>query len=1214
MTVASHTHLFRPHTLIVALLLLLCPFVAHAFTYVTCTESRYTVADLERIGAIGEHLQLSSNTSFIITSDCYLREICGYDGSNVYDVEIVLADGATLTVDQGAGNLPGISAANITVSGDGKLLVTGKDCALNLKGGQLLIEKTEVELVARSRRGQAVVGENQSEMRVVDSELSISSMNSALAGNFASFAVAGERSKVTIGGSVGAGNGNQPAEFIVEGGEVSVTGSCGTAIYATNVTIKNAKLFVNQYGDDSGAAGINSALLQADNSTIVVHASGNGLRCEQASFNDCFVEIHGGNSAYGIIAETEITMTGHGAQSRAFVTAGAGALLSNQDITIANAYLNARAGDSASSAVKAVGSIRVEMRSDVLYEAHSLVEPFSADGGIYLTGHTQITGVVPGDSCASPGKCVEGNTHFMSVGGAAFQEYVKLQQLHIRDITGETDTRLLQATTMRHSRPGNEITFDFSPLEPYAPSDKPELTVTLYRAPNDDLLNRQPVLTRQVTDFALQRVLDEQDVGYTYWCEVSIAGYRGTLRSLSYRILQQANTSMPVKPTISVRSNNFILSNAKNDQEYIVIAQDKWEAFQLSPDESWWQNSLKPSNNSLMLLTNWGVRNSVNYVVTRFRETVSSKAGTQKVYSVLYYGDSDVAQGIILSAAPVMGATLNNEPDGAINVAQDRVLRIEAQPIPANAENFEGAPGIDWRTDSVAEGDEPPFMLFADVRCHVPLVDTVRYTTVYARAQHPGCGWTIRAAITDSTTLKRMTALLKFNIGDDRGHFEPQSGSAEGAPVKMPPTGVVEGIPITFYPSVAALGRAVTVAVTGADDNGGPLPVVMVHRDKPIIDVQTQNLPVGAVYDCSLFADGNLFGSFPIIIDQPELRALSIGQAEYYVSPGERLRLELDADVADAALSGDWLWTSDDERVVRPLNPATDASFVIDENAVPGSEAVVTLQINGVTMASCRFRVMGKVYDLWVAGKQVNSFNQHDVMGDGLVSYAGGATGGTLTLRGTEIHNPTGRPGIVSDIPNLSVNLRTPVVTVSGGSQFNGANTYLTGGGFFKTSAAGSVAAFSGASVTVADSVTLRAWASAPAVDVTNLLVQGDSACVQAYSYDHASMLVSTGLFGTITLPSEAVFNPVDGWVAVSADNLDSSVTNAYVYVMGEGAELFQPQGDVNADGVVNVSDITTLVNMILGVITVDSKSADINRDGKVNVSDVTALINLILG
>ena len=150
--------------------------------------------------------------------------------------------------------------------------------------------------------------------------------------------------------------------------------------------------------------------------------------------------------------------------------------------------------------------------------------------------------------------------------------------------------------------------------------------------------------------------------------------------------------------------------------------------------------------------------------------------------------------------------------------------------------------------------------------------------------------------------------------------------------------------------------------------------------------------------------------------------------------------------------------------------------------------------------------------------------------------------------------------------------------------------------------------------MTVADSVTLRAWASAPAVDVANLLVQSDSACVQAYSYDHASMLVSTGLFGTITLPSEAVFNPVDGWVAVSADNLDSSVTNAYVYVMGEGAELFQPQGDVNADGVVNVSDITTLVNMILGVITVDSKSADINRDGKVNVSDVTALINLILG
>ena len=62
-------------------------------------------------------------------------------------------------------------------------------------------------------------------------------------------------------------------------------------------------------------------------------------------------------------------------------------------------------------------------------------------------------------------------------------------------------------------------------------------------------------------------------------------------------------------------------------------------------------------------------------------------------------------------------------------------------------------------------------------------------------------------------------------------------------------------------------------------------------------------------------------------------------------------------------------------------------------------------------------------------------------------------------------------------------------------------------------------------------------------------------------------------------------------------------------YVIDEGSLL----GDVNGDGKVNVSDVTTLVNMILGVIPKDESRADIKGDGKVNVSDVTALINIIL-
>ena len=54
-------------------------------------------------------------------------------------------------------------------------------------------------------------------------------------------------------------------------------------------------------------------------------------------------------------------------------------------------------------------------------------------------------------------------------------------------------------------------------------------------------------------------------------------------------------------------------------------------------------------------------------------------------------------------------------------------------------------------------------------------------------------------------------------------------------------------------------------------------------------------------------------------------------------------------------------------------------------------------------------------------------------------------------------------------------------------------------------------------------------------------------------------------------------------------------------------------KGDVNGDGRVNVSDVTTLVNMILGITPMNQERADVDGNGKVNVSDVTALINIIL-
>ena len=54
-------------------------------------------------------------------------------------------------------------------------------------------------------------------------------------------------------------------------------------------------------------------------------------------------------------------------------------------------------------------------------------------------------------------------------------------------------------------------------------------------------------------------------------------------------------------------------------------------------------------------------------------------------------------------------------------------------------------------------------------------------------------------------------------------------------------------------------------------------------------------------------------------------------------------------------------------------------------------------------------------------------------------------------------------------------------------------------------------------------------------------------------------------------------------------------------------------KGDINADGVVNVTDVTALVAYLNSQAVYDKKACDVNGDGIVNVTDITALINILL-
>ncbi len=83
--------------------------------------------------------------------------------------------------------------------------------------------------------------------------------------------------------------------------------------------------------------------------------------------------------------------------------------------------------------------------------------------------------------------------------------------------------------------------------------------------------------------------------------------------------------------------------------------------------------------------------------------------------------------------------------------------------------------------------------------------------------------------------------------------------------------------------------------------------------------------------------------------------------------------------------------------------------------------------------------------------------------------------------------------------------------------------------------------------------------------------------------------------------------NPKDKTYA----HIDGGTSNPGYFSEKGGAFL---RGDVNGDGSVTISDVTALIDLLLGGGTINNPAADCNGDSNVTISDVTALIDYLLG
>ena len=83
---------------------------------------------------------------------------------------------------------------------------------------------------------------------------------------------------------------------------------------------------------------------------------------------------------------------------------------------------------------------------------------------------------------------------------------------------------------------------------------------------------------------------------------------------------------------------------------------------------------------------------------------------------------------------------------------------------------------------------------------------------------------------------------------------------------------------------------------------------------------------------------------------------------------------------------------------------------------------------------------------------------------------------------------------------------------------------------------------------------------------------------------------------------------------ATFADGTESSWSNVEEVTLFENGHGFE-RGDVNHDGKLNISDVTTLIHLLLSANSNNDCEicADVNEDGRININDVTDLINYLL-
>ena len=1239
---------------------------AQAYEYVTLNGSSSYTGDYLQSTCSGKHVKISAGaTTLNVSSNLSMKEIFAPDN----DLTIVLSNHAKFYIDQETGvTMSAMNVKSVTIRGEGYVYITGNDNTLGLHGGKLEVNNSTASIT--SRNGNAIVAKGGSEVLINNSTVSISAPQGAVTGwpntsneNLDYFEVAGSQSHVTVKGYMGMGNVyNQIMQFNVTGGYFSLsklTNDGADGIRAREANLTGGEIYINHKGYNSTTvtAGLYCGSLNAQNCKIEVNTTSSAAIYAEGSMtiNNCKVRALANNNGNGLWARNLIDIKGT-QMSQSLLATGRNGIVSPGTINISCRNLIAR-GYSQNGILGHI--INLNPQSEFSWEIYSEggVNPLEAtSSSVYGANTPQINlvrpvgaqGSVSGRTGTYPGVLINNGTSFGVSATIPFTGYVKLRRPYITYITGANNPFLLResGTNTKIVLPGDTMKVNMTPLNPYRNYENCVMTLRVYRRPyeeqSSDLIHEE-VITGDTWSYTFT----QQDVDAFITAEVSLDGYEGTLTTKQYYVHKLENWDYPVKPTLTYVTGNVRVTNARSTQEYILLTPSQFTQFLYNPeDASWWANSIKPTSNGTISMSG-GTLGVANYVATRYKETETRLPGGRYEDESILLDNVTVTKGLSLTVTPQSSGNFAEMEylDGHVTYTTKKngVLKLVINPLPGNATDFAGIRGKDFYITYNTTAGSNVCQLYANAACTTPLSDNTRYKTVYLKPILSGCNQLALGMelVPDNGGPDDVVAStqLYLNVSEDNGSFMPYRLVVNNGDTLVNYNNRVEGIPFTVFPARATLPGNVTVTYRAVQ---GPFPSVASQTSRlPSFTVDKENRTITLIPNTSDMLTNHTYfftvshkvnnvsygyGYLTVRVVERPIYSLSISPGEAEVPLGGKLQLDITSDLPDA-------WRQYGNSTITSSNPdvATVAyvtttgieTYVVtmtDNPEMIGESATITFSAGGKE-ASCVVTVSGDKYPLWIAGTQVNSVNKDDVLGNGTVTYEGGTTGGMLTLNGATItSNSATTAALRSEIPNLAINATgtnklsasKEVVSLVESAQIGG-NGELT---VTSTGSSGLIVALAGyKDLTISESVKVQAGNNSSdgigVISLGNLSVNSPDAQLRGFG-KFASLGYSELLAGTITEPQggqPVYYSSLDNYFVGDANG--NIVKNAWVTISGNPTFL---RGDVNGDGKVNVSDVTALINMILGITPMNQARGDVNGDSRVNVSDVTALINIILG